>query len=242
MNSGGSRKASTLPLLSTDVKRISSPRPLKCPRCRGEWKRDDIKGAGFQCPHCGAWIRLSRLHLLVAYAISLLASLVISQYLGLKVYAAPVWIPIFVVCFLVIARLTALLVSPLKVDARPSNRRAGVLAQNLRLFLSFWFGSIVFGLCYGFVLGWIVFLIGGSRQDIVISTWMWSVPLGLINPAFEVRPEKSFVVVIGIVSANCYFWALGLTLVFKVVHQFLRRNRVTELGLSGRTLDDDDED
>jgi hypothetical protein len=70
---------------------------------------------------------------------------------------------------------------------------------------------------------------------------MWSVPLGLINSAFVVRPDKSFVAVIGIVSANCYFYALGLTLVFKFVHQRLRRNRVTKLGISGSTLDDDDE-
>jgi hypothetical protein len=96
-------------------------------------------------------------------------------------------------------------------------------------------------LCYGLVLGWFVFLFGGSRGDILETTDMWSVPLGWINPAFVVRPEKSFVAVIGIVTANCYFWALGLTLVFKVVHYLLRRNRVTELGISGRTLDDDDE-
>lgn len=221
---------------------MSSPRPLTCPSCQGAWRREDIKGAGFQCPHCGTWFRHSRLHLLLANALSLIASLLISQFLGLKAYAAPAWIPIFVVCLLVIGRLTALFVSPLKADARLGTERGGVVARNLKLFLSFWFGSIVFVLCYGFVLGWIIFLISGSRQEILFSTELWSIPLGFINPAFVVRPEKSFVAVIGIVSANCYFWALGLTLLFKVVHQLLRRNRVTELGISGRTQDDDDKD
>jgi hypothetical protein len=43
------------------------------------------------------------------------------------------------------------------------------------------------------------------------------------------------------VTANSYFNALALTIVFKVVHGFLKRSRVTQLGISSITLDDDDE-
>jgi hypothetical protein len=99
---------------------------------------------------------------------------------------------------------------------------------------------VVFVVAYGFFTGWLVALLGGHR-DAAEITDMWSVPLGLINPAFVIRPEKSLAEVLGIVTANCYFYALGLTFVFKVVHGFLRRSRVTQLGISSTTLDDDDE-
>ncbi len=51
----------------------------------------------------------------------------------------------------------------------------------------------------------------------------------------------SAALVLGIVTANCYFNALALTIVFKVVHGFLKRSRVTQLGISTITPDDDDE-
>ncbi len=70
---------------------------------------------------------------------------------------------------------------------------------------------------------------------------MFSFPLGLINRNFIIRPDRSLAEVIGIVTANCYFYALGLTVVFKVVHGFLSRSRVTQLGISGTMLNDDDE-
>lgn len=122
-----------------------------------------------------------------------------------------------------------------------SDRVKGVIERNLLLFLSFWFGLVITILCYAFVLGWIVFFSGGSRRDIREFTDVWSVPLGLMNPAFILKPDSSFVAAIGILSANCSFFALGLMLVFKIVHLFLRRNRVTELGILGHTLDGDDD-
>jgi hypothetical protein len=66
-------------------------------------------------------------------------------------------------------------------------------------------------------------------------------PLGFINSSFVIRPDRGLAEVLGIVTANCYFDALILTVVFKVVHGFIRRSRVTQLGISTTTLDDDDE-
>jgi hypothetical protein len=138
----------------------------------------------------------------VAFLPAFFGSLLISQYLGLKAYAAPLWIPIFVLCYLFVGPLTTPWVSPLKVDTA-SSKGAGGLERDLVLFLSVWFGSVVTILCYGFVLSWLAFLLGGSRADILETTDMWSVPLGLINSAFVVRPDKSFVAVIGIVRTLC---------------------------------------
>ena len=64
----------------------------------------------------------------------------------------------------------------------------------------------------------------------------------LANSAFIVRPDKSFVAVLGIVAANSYFYTLAVTLAFKVVHGILQRSRITELGISHRSIDEDDDD
>jgi tRNA U34 5-carboxymethylaminomethyl modifying GTPase MnmE/TrmE len=93
---------------------------------------------------------------------------------------------------------------------------------------------------YGYVLGWVAYL-NGSHRDVIESMEMWSMPLGLINPAFTIRPEKDLVEVIGIVTANSYFWALGLMLIFKFVHSRMRRNRVTELAISGSSVGEEDD-
>jgi hypothetical protein len=214
-------------------------RPLTCPRCYHALPPEALNVDTFPCPYCATPIRFFRFPVLVAYIIAFIASLLIAQLVGLKAYQAPLWIPIFVLCFLFAARLTGPLFPPLTVDAGRPVKSA--VERNLVLFLAFWFGLIVTILGYGIAAAVLGTLFGGSRRDVLEITNMWSIPLGVINPAFVIRPEKSFVAAMGIVSANCYFWALGLTLLYKAVHHLLRRNRVTELGLSRSTLDDDDE-
>ncbi|HEY3770032.1 MAG TPA: hypothetical protein VGN44_15260, partial [Candidatus Angelobacter sp.] len=93
----------------------------------------------------------------------------------------------------------------------------------------------------GDLTGWIAALLGAPREEVARSTDLWSIPLGLINPSFVIKPDKGLAEVLGIVTANSYFDALALTIVFKVVHGFLKRSRVTQLGISSITLDDDDE-
>ena len=172
--------------------------------------------------------------------VGFVVSLVVVRYLDLKAYAALLWLPILVLCVIYVVPLAASFVSPLRVETGPA-KGSGSYKSTLRLFLSFWFSTILFVVAYGFFTGWLVFLLGSPRQDVADIGDMFSFPLGLINPAFIIRPEKGLAEVLGIVTANCYFYALGLTFVFKVVHGFLRRSRVTQLGISGATLDDDDE-
>ncbi|HEY6970475.1 MAG TPA: hypothetical protein VJA94_14810 [Candidatus Angelobacter sp.] len=124
-------------------------------------------------------------------------------------------------------------------DAPP--KKQGVIRRNLTLFLSFWFGMTMVAIVHAYVLGWGAFLFA-SKRDVWEITDMWSVPLGLINAAFRISPEKSFVAVLGILVANSYFYALALTLIFKFVHGIIQRNRVTQLSLSGKSVGDDDDD
>ena len=181
----------------------------------------------------------SRRHLLVSYVLGFILSLIIAKALQLSVMAAPLWIPIFVLSFIVVAQLTALVISPYEVyryDAPPP----GAIARNLGMFLAIWLGIVFTIMTYGYVLGWLAYL-NGSHRDLIESMDMRSVPLGFVNPEFVVRPHKGLVEVIGIVSANSYFWALGLMLIFKFVHSRMRRNRVTELGISGTTVGEEDD-
>src|SRR5579859_1312481 len=220
---------------------MSSRRILSCPGCRRPFRRVDIQEYSFQCPYCSVPIRISRRLILIASLPAFLVSLLISQLLGLKVYAAPLWIPIWLLCDLFIGPRPVPWLAPLRLDTSSLNKGGNVVDRNLVLFFTVWFASIAGALFYTFVFGWATFLLGGSRTDIFETLDMWSAPLGLINSAFVIRPNKNFVEAIGIISANCYYYALVITLVLKFVHQRLRRNLVTELGISGRTLANDDE-
>lgn len=180
--------------------------------------------------------------LLLGLVLSFVASLVVVWYMGLKAYAALLWLPVLALCFTQVAPLVvSLFGSPLRVEPGSSANGSSSYKRTLRLFLSFWFGLVLLAVIYGFFTGWTVALLGAPREDVAVTTALWSIPLGLINPEFFIRPEKSLAEVLCIVTANSYFNALALTVVFKVVHGFMRRSRVTQLGISTPTLDDDDE-
>jgi hypothetical protein len=91
-------------------------------------------------------------------------------------------------------------------------------------------------------MGWGAFLLGSSQRDLREIVDLWSLPLGWVNPAFIVRPERNFVAVLGIVAANSYFYTLGIMLTYEVVHGLLQRNRITQLSLSSPPVIDDDEE
>ncbi|HJT54747.1 MAG TPA: hypothetical protein VJ848_12910 [Candidatus Angelobacter sp.] len=214
-------------------------RIIRCPGCGGKILLLRSKIFKYGCPHCKGIVILSRLHLTVSYVLGFILSLIIAKALQLSVMAAPLWIPIFVLSFVGVAQLAALVISPYEVyryDAQPP----GAIARNLGLFLAIWLGIVVTIMTNGYVLGWLAYLIG-SHRDLIESMDLWSMPLGFVNPEFVVRPDKGLVEVIGIVSANSYFWALGLMLVFKFVHSRMRRSRVTELAISGTTVGEEDD-
>lgn len=181
------------------------------------------------------------MHLLLGLVLSFVVSLVVVWYMGLKAYAALLWLPILALCFTqVVPLVVGLWGSPLRIEA-PSAKSSSSYKSTLRLFLTVWFMLVLFAVVYGFFTGWLAALLGAPHEEVVDATALWSIPLGLINPEFFIRPEKGLAEVLCIVAANSYFDALALTVIFKVVHGFMRRSRVTQLGISSVTLDDDDE-
>jgi hypothetical protein len=218
---------------------MTHARTLRCPGCGQEIPPLPSNGFRYDCPRCQGVIALSRRYLLGSYVLGFVLSLAIAKLLRLTAAAAPLWVLIFTVSFIVATQLTALVISPYEVSkyAAPP---PGPIARNIKLFLGIWFAIVALVLLEGYVFGWLAYIIG-SRQEVIESIDLWSVPLGFVNPAFVVRPEKDLVEVIGIVSANGYFWAMGLTLVFKFVHSRMRNSRVTELAISGSSVEEEDD-
>lgn len=180
--------------------------------------------------------------LLLGLVLSFVASLVVVWYMGLKAYAALLWLPVLALCFTqVVPLVVSLFGSPLRIEPGSSAKGSTSYKSTLRLFLSFWFGLVLLAVVNGFFTGWLAALLGAPREEVARTTDLWSIPLGLINPEFFIKPEKGLAEVLCIVTANSYFNALALTVVFKVVHGFLRRSRVIQIGISSSTLDDDDD-
>lgn len=218
---------------------MSTARRLSCPNCKTPLTSEDLRRLPTDCPHCGARIVLSAAPLLAALLSGFAASVLVVQLLGLKAYAALLWLPILVLC----VRYAFPVVGPMffRLSIQPTSSRTDSYKNTLRLFLVWWLVLILFAIVYGSFIGAVPFLLGAPRQEAVEANDIFSLPLGLINAKFMIRPDKSLAEVIGILTANSYFWALGLTAVFKVVHGFISRSRVTQLGISGTTMNDDDE-
>lgn len=213
-----------------------------CPKCREILHLEERSRRTLRCPQCGAWIRFSRKPLAAALIVSFAASFVIAKAMDLKAYAAIFWIPIFLVCL----RFLPIFVVPFfpvltPVKGPPAKSGRG-WRRRLGMFFGSWLACTLFMVAYGFVMGWGAFLFGSSKQDLREIADFWSLPLGWVNPAFIVRPEKNFVAVLGIVAANSYFYTLGIMLTYEAVHGLLQRNRTTQLGLSGPPASDDDDD
>jgi len=178
---------------------------------------------------------------LLGLVFGFIASVVAVQVLGLKAYSALLWLPILVLCVRYVLPLAASLVSQLKVEPNPSAKGGNSYKNTLRVFLSAWVSLVLVAVVYGFFNGRLAFLFGSSRRDVLDVVGIWSLPLVWVNPSFVITPEKSLAEVLGILTANSYFNALALTVIFKVVHGFMRRSRVTQLGISSTVLEDDDE-
>jgi len=202
--------------------------------------RADMRQVPFDCPHCGARVGFSAAPLLAALVAGFAASVWIVQLLGFKAYAALLWLPILVACVYYSLPLVGPVFFRLTLQ-RTSDKSANSYKSTLRMFVSWWIASILFAVVYGSLIGAFSFLLGASKQETAESTDIFSLPLGLVNPRFMIRPDKGLAEVIGILSANSYFWALGLTIVFKVVHGFISRSRVTQLGITSTTPNDDDD-
>jgi len=221
---------------------MPSSRQLSCPGCHVPLLFKGPRELPFECPHCGARIGLSWVPLLVGLLVGFVASLVVVQLFGLKASAALLWLPILVFCLYYGLPLAGAWVSPLRVEPGRSTSSSTSYRNTLRFFIVSWFSCILFATAYGFFSGWWAFLLGARGNEIAEVADMFSFPLGLVNRSFVIRPDTGLAEAVGIVTANSYFYALGLTLVFKVVHAFISRSRVTQLGISSSTLNDDDDE
>jgi hypothetical protein len=196
------------------------------------------------CPNCQAILTVSRLYRLVGLVLSLATSLVLAYAIGLKAYAAIAWIPLVLLTLFLVPNFLKSLLPPtlqLYIPVDPSKRKVEPWHRNLRLLVGIWFGLTLYLLAYAFFLGWGAFFLGGSQRDIREITDMWSAPLGFLNSAFVITPTKSFIAVLGIMFANCFFWASVLTAVIKIVQSRLRQP-ITRIGLSGEQRDNVDDE
>ena len=226
--------------LSWIVSAMSSREPVQarvfcsCPKCRAGVHYEQIKPrAALQCPNCGSSLRIrpTWTDLLSSLGVSLL----ISQFLGLKAYAAVVWILLFVFCLILSPASPLVEVS---ADSHPPAQTA--LRRNLNIFLAIWFACTAGVFAEGFVFGWISFLLGASHRDILELCHLFSFPLGWFSTTFDIRPEKSLVLVLGIVASNSFLYTVPLFGAFKIVHRMLRRGHVIELAIRGRAISDDE--
>jgi len=85
-------------------------------------------------------------------------------------------------------------------------------------------------------------LLGGSQREISEHLEFLSTPLGWADNSFVIHPQMDFLKVCGIVGFNSFFYAAILFAAFTIVHGFLNRAKPVQLGLSGTSPGDDDED
>jgi len=211
---------------------------LNCPSCGRALPPDLDKAGSFKCPHCGAPVRWAFRYLWPTFIVSFVISLVVSQYIGLKAYAGALWIPIFLLTYLMIFLLLNV-GSPLEIEPSVLTKKPPWRSDFI-LFMCFWFALTIYMIVHGLATGWLGFLLGASREEIREGLGLWSIPLGLVNRSFTVTPDKSFIAVLGIIFANCYFWTLGLFFTLKFVHSRVQANRVIELSISGSSVHDED--
>lgn len=170
---------------------------------------------------------------------SFFPSLAIAYWMGLQAWAGALWVPIFLGCMMFSRHFVSLFISPLEVV---STQRGISSVHTLFFFVSAWLGCTLYMAVYGYLIGAWAFSLGASPQEIRESLGLWSIPLGLANSAFVVTPDKPFVTDLGIIAANSYFYAFGLTVVYKAVHTILQRNRITQLAISDPEMGDSDDD
>jgi hypothetical protein len=219
---------------------MAARRELRCPACHGSLAAvADSRNTPWVCPYCGARIGVSLVTFWLVLPVGYAASILVVRLLDLKANAALLWFPILIFCLFAALRVMPVLLPPWLKVVPDSAKSSDSVKKNLALFIAFWLAMVLLLVGYGFFTGWLVHMLGDRREELDVGD-MFSFPLGLINPAFRLTPEKGLADMLGILTANSYFYALALTFVFKIVHGFLNRSRTIQLGISDKTADDDD--
>ncbi len=223
---------------------ILNSKRARCPACGRPIPIEAIRvAAPFSCIGCRTHLSVKplyrRLILLLAAAISFWAALIVSSG-ALFILCWPVF------CFfalIFIPNILKVFLPPgliLAADYDPHNR--GFFRRNLSYFLTIWltigFSMIITGAFFG--LGGIA--VGASSSDLHFLLDVLTSPVHDFGPAFVLTTRSSFLTVCSVIFANAFFWTLLIGPVTQFVHAMLHRSRVTELGLSGSTVLQDDDD
>jgi DNA-directed RNA polymerase subunit RPC12/RpoP len=219
---------------------MAARRELRCPACQGLLAQADLKTLPVACPYCNARIGVSFIALWLALPVGFVASILVVQLLDLKANAALLWFPILILCLIAALRVIPVLLPPRLKVVPDSAKGSDSVKKNLALFIGIWLFLILYLVAYGFVTGLLASIMQASDHDKMVVPTLFSVPLGLVNPAFLITPDKGLADVLGIMTANSYFYALVLTFILKTVHGFLSRSRTIQLGISDKAVNDDD--
>src|SRR5690242_4586969 len=120
--------------------------PLTCPACRELLDPEIFAHPPASCTRCGALIGFSSAPFLIGLLLGFAASIAVVQLLGIKAYAAILWLPILVLCIWYVtpiaARLAASVLKPLRVITAHT-KGSHSYKSTLYLFASFWFGLVL---------------------------------------------------------------------------------------------------
>lgn len=90
--------------------------------------------------------------------------------------------------------------------------------------------------------GWMYFLLHASRSEMQENLDMLSIPLAWAFPQFLITPHRDFLDVLGVIMTNSLFYAMPMLICWRIARFVLKRNRVTQMGLSGSGIEDSDEE
>jgi hypothetical protein len=214
-----------------------------CPHCGEQLNlnRLDIYAVS-KCPVCESVLAVSRLYRVVTWLLAIGASLLLASLFRVKAYTAVAWIPLLLTSVALVTTFAKAWFPP-KIGLVPMDavgKPTEPWLRNLRLLLGFWFGQTFCLLAYGFITGWVSYLLGGTQPDIREVCDFFSLPLAWVNSRFEISPTTSFPALLGIVFANSFFYAVTYTALTRIVQSRLRKP-FTKLGISATRPDDEDD-
>jgi hypothetical protein len=194
--------------------------PPPCPACQERVLSLDHNGLHGECGQ--------RIHIPTAYFRLLwaLASVTVGLF-GIVTYPAEhrgAWL-LFLIVLLVPLRIIAGIVTP------PWFRR-GLLPSHVP-FWPFYLAAVLTSVGYTWsLLGWLYVFLGASKGEMRDHLDLISLPLGWLNSSFLVRPDKSFLDLLGVIAANSFFFAILFFLPYSVVRWFMQRSDIAKMNLS----------
>jgi hypothetical protein len=203
-----------------------------CPKCGKALRLRSLQDS--LCVACNEPVRISwSYRRQVAYM-----ALVIDAVVGLATYdqtSAGPWIIGLVLLWVLIAFALQMLVPATYEPGYPQEYRLTFVVAFISTFLSILLVEFV-----GFLT--LFFVVGAKPADVQEQLDTLSVPLVWFSHQFRITPQKNFLDVCGIMLGNSFLLGIPLYVCGKVVHFFLRRNRVVQIGIDGSVDLTDDND